>query len=57
MIAEIPEILTCGEECSFLCVFDSRVDWYVLGWDNEDNTELANKVLKAYFSEYKLVTD
>lgn len=57
MVAEIPEILTCGEECEFLCIFGDGVNWFVLGWSNEDNAEVCNKVLKAYFGEYDVIAD
>lgn len=59
LVACIPEIVSCGEECEFLYIMDDDelVNWHILGWSNEDNTEVCNKVLKAYFSEYEVVAD
>ena len=57
MISEIPGILDCSEENVFLCVFSDSIDWFILGWGNEDNAEVCNKVLKTYFSEYSVIAD
>lgn len=58
MMKEIPDILSCGEDCAFLCVFDDDRDmWFILGWDYEDNTELNNRILCAYFPDYEVIED
>lgn len=57
MVTEIPEVLNCSEECEFLCVSGDSIDWFVLGWDSADNTEVCSTVLKTYFSDYELIED
>ena len=57
MIQEIPDIVSCGEECSFLCVFDDEIKWFILGWNYEDNTELSNTILRTYFPDLQVVED
>lgn len=59
MIQNIPDIINYGDDCEVLCVIDNDVDdnvnWFVLGWDYEDNTKLANKILNTYFPYYKVI--
>lgn len=58
MIKEIPEIVSCGEECAFLCVIDDdNTKWYILGWNHEDNAKLWNGILQTYFPDYTVVEE
>ena len=62
MITEIPEIVSCGEECAFLNVIDNdrqgdESKWFILGWNYEDNLKLCNEILQEYFSGYKVIED
>lgn len=60
MIAEIPEIISCGEECAFLNVINndrqgSESKWFILGWNYEDDIILCNKILQEYFPGFIIV--
>lgn len=62
MLKEIPDIVCCGEECSFLQVIDldndsDGIKWFILGWNNEDNIELCNKIIQTYFPGYVIIED
>ncbi|MCM1234780.1 MAG: hypothetical protein NC489_32155 [Ruminococcus flavefaciens] len=62
MIEEIPDIISCGEECAFLYVIDNdrqgnECKWFILGWDYEDDIELCNKILQEYFPQYRVVEE
>lgn len=58
MIEEIPDIVSCGEECAFLCVHDDNDSkWFVLGWDHEDNETLWNQILQTYFPNFRVEND
>lgn len=57
MIKEIPDILSCSEECAFLYTSDNKTRWFILDWDYEGNTEQNNKILHTYFPEYEVIED
>lgn len=59
LIQEIPEIVSCREECSFLCIFsgNGEVKWFILGYDYEGDTELSNKILRYCFPDYEVLED
>lgn len=59
MIATIPDIIDCDEECTTLSVIDENNDmkWFILGYSKENNMEIANKVLHCYFPELEVVED
>lgn len=57
MIKEIPGVTSCGEECSFLCVLDYEIKWFILGWNYENDTELNNKILHAFFPDNEVLED
>lgn len=59
MITTIPDIIDYGEECAILCVIDENNDmkWFILGYNKENNMEIANKVLHCYFPELEVVED
>lgn len=62
MIKEIPDIVSCGEECAFLFVIDNdrqgnESKWFILGWNYEDDIELCNRILQEYFPGYRVVEE
>jgi hypothetical protein len=57
MIQCIPDIVNCGEECAFLCVFSNTVDYYIMGWDYEEDEKLCNAILQKYYPIQKIVMD
>lgn len=59
MIKEIPDIVSCGEDCAFLCVIDNdrqgnESKWFILGWNYENDIELCNRILQEYFPQYRV---
>ena len=57
MIKYIPEIINCNEECSILEVSGNDTKWFILGWNNEDNEIINNKILQTYFPDYTVIED
>lgn len=52
MIDAIPDIINYGEETEILCVYSKGrgVEYFILGWDNDENEELWNCILQTYRS-------
>lgn len=57
MIQTIPDIVNYGEETETLCVFGDNIRYYILGWGNDDNFTLWNKILKDYFPTLEVMDD
>ena len=57
LIKCIPDIVNCGEETAFLCVFGKDIRYYILGWGYDDNMTLWNKILKDYFPALEVMDD
>lgn len=56
LIQYMPKVVNCGEECHFLNINDYDSDkWFILGWNQEDNKELANEILQAFYPTYKAI--
>lgn len=55
MVAQIPEILTCGEEVLILCVYSDTIDYFIFPWSYEDDVKTCNKVLQKYLPWLQIV--
>lgn len=52
-----PDIIDCGEETHTVFIYGSGIYGYIMEWNNEDSIELANKILKDFYPELKIVED